>query len=105
MIAAVTGATDYVTDGTRTIAVANGHPMMTRVTGLGCTATALIGACLAVNGDPLAAAAHGLALLGVAGEIAAARACGLGSLQVEILDALHALDAAALARTVRIGRV
>lgn len=105
VIAAVTGATDYVTDGTRTIAVGNGHPMMTRVTGLGCTATALIGACLAVNGDPLAAAAHGLALLGVAGEIAAARARGPGSLQMEILDVLYALDAAVLARTVRFDRV
>ncbi len=93
LVAAVTGAVDHVTDGRRMIAIANGHPMMTRVTGLGCTATALIGACLAVEADPLAAAAHGLAILGVAGEIAAARARGPGSLQMEILDALYRLDA------------
>ncbi|MGH7041436.1 MAG: hydroxyethylthiazole kinase [Acetobacteraceae bacterium] len=103
VIVAVTGAVDYVTDGRRTIALHNGHPMMTRVTGLGCTATALIGACLAVTRDPLAAAVHGLALLGVAGEIAAARAHGPGSLQMEILDALYALDADTLARTARMG--
>ena len=102
VVAAVTGATDHVTDGTRTIAIGNGHPMMTRVTGLGCTATALIGACLAVTHDKLAAAAHGLALLGVAGEIAARRARGPGSLQVEILDALYALDEPTLSRHLRI---
>ncbi len=93
VVAAVTGAVDHVTDGRRMIAIANGHPMMTRVTGLGCTATALIGACLAVEADPLTAAAHGLAILGVAGEIAVARARGPGSLQMEILDALYRLDA------------
>ena len=89
---AVTGATDYVTDGTRLAAIANGHPMMTRVTGLGCTATAVIGACLAVERDTLIAAVHGLAIIGVAGEIAAGRARGPGSLQVELLDVLHGLD-------------
>jgi hydroxyethylthiazole kinase len=103
VVAAVTGATDHVTDGTRHIAIGNGHPMMTRVTGLGCTATAVIGACLAVTRDPLAAAAHGLALVGVAGELAAARARGPGSLQLELLDALYTLDAATLARMARLG--
>lgn len=89
---AVTGATDYVTDGTRLAAIANGHPMMTRVTGLGCTATAIIGACLAIQSDPLIAATHGLAITGVAGEVAAERARGPGSLQLELLDALYNLD-------------
>ena len=88
----VSGATDYATDGSRIVAVENGHAMMPRVTGLGCTATAIIGACLAVAPDPLAAAAHGMVLIGLAGEIAGARANGPGSLQVGLLDALYALD-------------
>jgi hydroxyethylthiazole kinase len=91
-VVAVTGAIDLVTDGARALTVANGHPLMTRVTGLGCTATALVGACLAVQPDRLLAVAHGLALIGVAGEIAAERCRGPGSLQMELLDALHALD-------------
>ncbi|HSU05715.1 MAG TPA: hydroxyethylthiazole kinase, partial [Acetobacteraceae bacterium] len=62
---AVTGATDYVTDGTRMVTVTNGHPMMTRVTGLGCTATAILGACVAVEPDAVTAAAHALAIIGV----------------------------------------
>ncbi len=101
-VVAVTGATDYVTNGTVTVAVNNGHPMMTRVTGLGCTATAIVGACLAVERDALAACAHALAIVGVAGEVAAERARGPGSLQVELLDALYLLDEATLSRRARI---
>ncbi len=101
-VVAVTGAVDYVTDGTRMVALRNGHPMMTRVTGMGCTATALIGACLAVRRDPLAAAVHGLTMLGVAAELAMPRASGPGSLQVELMDRLYTLDPTQLARLARI---
>jgi hydroxyethylthiazole kinase len=99
---AVTGATDYVTDGTRLATLNNGHPLMARVTGMGCTATAIIGAFLAVERDPFRAAVNGLTVLGVAGEIAADRSPGPGSLQVQILDALHLLDDATIAERARI---
>ncbi len=88
----VSGPVDLVTDGQRVAGIGNGHPLMTRVTGLGCTATALIGACLAVEPDPFLASAHGMTLIGLAGELAAERARGPGSLQVELLDALYRLD-------------
>ena len=91
----VSGAVDLVTDGNQVIRIRNGHPMMTRVTGLGCTATALIGACLAVA-DPLAASVHGTVLTALAGELAVERARGPGSLQMELLDALYRLDEATL---------
>jgi hydroxyethylthiazole kinase len=87
-IVAVTGAIDYVTDGNDVVAVAHGHPMMTRVTGMGCAATAIVAACLAVEPDRLRAVAHALAFNGIAGEIAAARADGPGSLAMHYLDAL-----------------
>ncbi len=99
---AVTGATDYVTDGTRLATLNNGHPLMARVTGMGCTATAIVGAFLAVERDPFRAAVNGLTVLGVAGEIAADRSPGPGSLQVQILDALHLLDDATIAERARI---
>jgi len=99
---AITGATDYVTDGKRVVTISNGHPMMTRVTGLGCTATAVLGACVAVETDALVAAAHALTIIGVAGEIAAKRARGPGSLQMEILDALYALNEETLTRRARL---
>ncbi len=94
---AITGETDVVTDGRRTLVLEGGHPMMARVTGLGCTATALVAACCAVETDPVLAAAAGLAALGAAGKAAAEVAGGPGSLQVALLDMLHSLDRESLA--------
>lgn len=101
-IVAVTGAVDYLTDGEQLIALANGHPLMARVTGLGCTATALVGAALAVEKDRLAAASAGLSFLAIAGEIAAEKSPGPGSLQLHLLDALHQLDAATIQRRLKV---
>ena len=78
--------------------------MMTRVTGLGCTASALCGAFAAVGRDDFArAAAQAMVTMGVAGELAAAGAEGPGSLQLRFLDALYRLDAADLDRLARTG--
>jgi len=101
-VVAVTGATDYVTDGERVLSVSNGHPLMTRVTALGCTASALVAAFLAVQPDPVLAAAQALAVLGLCGEIAARDAPGPGTLRWRLLDALHSLDREGT-RGVRIG--
>ncbi len=97
-VVVVSGATDYITDGQRTVGVNNGHPMMTRVTGLGCTATALIGACLAVTPDALTAAIAGMVFTGLAGEMAAELALGPGSLQSGMIDALYLMDEDLVAR-------
>ncbi|MDG4596501.1 MAG: hydroxyethylthiazole kinase [Candidatus Contendobacter sp.] len=104
-VVAVTGAVDYVTDGAQVTAIANGHPLMTRVTGLGCSVTAVIGAFLAVELDPLAATVAGLAVFGVAGEIAAEQARGPGSLQVALLDALHTMTQDDLAQRLKLEKV
>jgi hydroxyethylthiazole kinase len=88
----VTGAVDYVTDGARVLALHNGHRLMTQVTGMGCAATATIGACLALGGEKLACVSQALAIIGIAGEMAASRARGPGSMQIEFLDALAAID-------------
>ena len=101
-VVAVTGAIDYVTDGRRMMAVANGHPMMGRVTAVGCALTCLIGACCAVEPDPLIATADALAILGVAGEIAGADAAGPGSFRVHLIDALYGLDQASLQALARV---
>jgi hydroxyethylthiazole kinase len=98
----VTGAVDYVTNGAQVLEIHNGHPLMTRVTGLGCSATAVIGAFLAVEPDPLLATVAALAVFGIAGEVAAGWAAGPGSLQVALLDALYNLDEATLKKQARI---
>jgi hydroxyethylthiazole kinase len=92
VVVAITGAVDVVTDGRRTVLIEGGDPLMARVTGLGCTATALVGACLAVEKDPVLATVAGLAALKAAGKAAAGVAGGPGSLQVALLDMLHSLD-------------
>ena len=101
-IVATTGAVDYITDGERIVAVANGHPMMTRVTAMGCALTCLIGACCAVNSDPMAASAHGLAIFGLAGELAAAETTGPGSFRARFIDEIYAMDHAKLSEGARI---
>jgi hydroxyethylthiazole kinase len=99
---AVTGAIDYVTDGDRVLRVANGHPMMPRVTALGCTASALTGAFLAVQPDPLLAAAQALGVLGLCGERAGFHTHGPGSFRWRLLDALYQLDEQAVREGIRI---
>lgn len=69
---------------------------MTRITGVGCSATALVGAFCAVQPDAWRATVAAMALLGVAGEVAAEKVVafggGVGSLQAALLDELQLLD-------------
>lgn len=95
-VIAITGPVDLVTDGRRSVRVANGHPLMGRVTGTGCTATAAIAAFLAVDPDPLRAAATALAYFGLAGETAAGNASAPGSFMIAMLDALYTITPAQL---------
>src|SRR5205823_13319199 len=89
----VTGPVDHVSDGKRTLAVANGDPMLATVSGTGCMSSAVSGCFLAVRADaPLEGAAEALAAFGVAGEDAAREAKGPGSFHVNLYDALYALD-------------
>ena len=101
-VVAVTGAVDRVTDGERVLEVGNGHPLMTRVTALGCALSALVGAFLAVERDSLVAAAGALAVFGLAGERAADGAPGPGTLRWRIMDELHRMDEPTLRRGARI---
>jgi len=95
-VIALTGATDVVTDGIRRAQIGNGHALMGRVTAMGCAGSAVAAACLAVEPDRWIATAAGVLALGIAGEMAAVRARGPGSLCIEIVDALYRLDRDAL---------
>jgi hydroxyethylthiazole kinase len=99
---AITGPTDVVTDGRRQIGITNGHPLMCRVTGTGCIASALIAAFAAVDPDPVAAAATGLAVFGLAGEIAGETADAPGSFMIRLLDALYTVTPAQVREGARI---
>ena len=99
---AVSGAVDYCLDAAREVRVHNGVPLMARITGMGCTASALCGAFCAVQPDALRAAVDAMAVMGVAGELAFAAARGPGTMAATFLDALHQLDFAELDRRLRI---
>ena len=98
----VSGPVDYIVSGEEMCRVYNGDPLMPRVTGLGCTASALCGAFAAVNPSPRAAAFHAMAIMGIAGEIAAEQAHGPGSLQMHFIDALYNLTLEQLADKLRV---
>ena len=100
-VVAVTGPVDFVTDGAGAARIANGHPLMPRVTALGCSLTALVGAFLAA-GPRFEATVAALACFGLAGERAAASAGGPGSFQPALLDALFHLTPADLEAAARV---
>jgi len=91
-VVCISGETDYVVRNTSVAKINNGHPMMPRVTGLGCTATALCGAFSAVQSDTAQAVAEAMAVMGIAGELAAVDAPGPGTLQFRFIDALYRLN-------------
>jgi hydroxyethylthiazole kinase len=98
-VVCVSGPVDHVLEATgRHASLSNGHEWMTRITGVGCSATALVGAFCAVQPDAWRATVSAMAYLGVVGEIATqqvqARGQGVGSLQVVMLDQLQLLDEA-----------
>ncbi len=100
-VVAVTGPTDFVTDGSRMCEVRNGHPILGRVTGTGCGATTAVACFVAAGGDPLERASGALATYGAAAEMAAASAGGPGTFVPLFLDALAAItpeEAGRLAR-------
>ncbi len=99
---AITGPTDFITDGSRIVRVANGHPLMPVVTGTGCSATAVIGAFAAVDPDPVTATATGLAFFGLSGEVAGNSAKGPGSFMTALLDSLYLLSGDEVAAGCRI---
>ncbi|HEY5693036.1 MAG TPA: hydroxyethylthiazole kinase [Gaiellaceae bacterium] len=103
VIVSMTGPIDHVSDGERTLHVANGDPLLAAVTGTGCISSALTGCFLAALPEaPLEAAAEALAALGVAAEDAAAGADGPGTFHARLYDGLAALDPDTLDRRARI---
>jgi hydroxyethylthiazole kinase len=104
IIVAITGPVDVVTDGERVYSVANGHAMMGRVTGTGCSATAAIACFLgaATAAERCLATASALAVFGRAGEMAMEASRGPGTFVPAFLDALFAVQEAIKPKNLRI---
>ncbi|WP_419497837.1 hydroxyethylthiazole kinase [Bifidobacterium pullorum] len=93
---AVSGAIDFITDGTHDYRLPGGSALMTKITGAGCSLGGVVGTYLAVA-DPLTAAMAASLHFNRAGEIAEAAAHGPGSFQTEFLDALWNVTAEQIA--------
>ncbi|MDU5723097.1 MAG: hydroxyethylthiazole kinase [Clostridium butyricum] len=96
-IVAITGVCDIVSDGEKSVTIANGTKMLSNVTGTGCMTTALVGGYLGAcetKEDLFIAAISGIVSMGICGEIAEERAgsIGLGSFHMAIIDAVSNLD-------------
>ncbi len=101
-VVAVTGESDYATDGVTEFRVEGGDAMMPLSTALGCSLSAVTAAFCAVA-EPLPAAVAALAVFGAAGAEAARRCRGPGHLPAELCDALYLMDRATLGRRAKIG--
>ena len=88
-VVVISGEVDYITNGTEVNTVEGGNPIMTSVTGMGCTSTSIVGAFAAVVSNPMVAATAAMAVMSLAGERAAAKARGNGSMQMHFLDELY----------------
>lgn len=100
-IVVVSGPTDVITDGRSVVFVHNGHFLMGKLTGMGCTASALMGAFLAVNPDRFSACIHTMCVMGIAGEVAAQFCTGTGSFKTSFLDSLYNLSQQNVQRMIR----
>lgn len=98
----VTGPTDYATDGRQVTAVENGHAMMSRVTGVGCSMGALAAACASVSPSPMQAALSTAVLMGLAGQMAFEQSSAPGSFAVSLLDSLYTLSPGQVVEKARI---
>ena len=101
-VVAISGAVDLISSGGTTTRVYNGHPLMPKVTGLGCTASALAGAFAAVNASAREAAVNAMAVMGIAGELAAEGSQGPGTFLVRFLDALYLLNESDIRERVKV---
>ncbi len=89
-IIAISGERDCITDGGRTLYVSNGHPLMTRVTGIGCGLSAVTAAfCAVAEGDLLTAAAAAHGFYGLCGDLAIKVSDRPGSFFTAFLDTLY----------------
>jgi hydroxyethylthiazole kinase len=95
---AQTGETDLETNGVKTIMIANGHEMQTRISAMGCATTAFMACFMAVDHDAFDAAVQALLTMGVAAELAANKSLGPGSMHMNLLDSIYAINEQTLSR-------
>ena len=98
----VSGVQDFITDGMHQKHLTVGSPMMSKVTGMGCTLTAVIAAFRAIIPDSFHAAYLATAYFGLCGNLAAEKAHHPGSFRTQFIDELHRANLDAMRRHIHV---
>ncbi len=105
-IIAISGEEDLITDGNQVLRVANGHPVMTRVTGTGCGLTAVTAAfCAVAEGKLLQATASAFAFYGLCADKAVKTSDKPGSFSVAFLDTLYSIENEEISALIKVRNV
>ena len=88
----ISGEVDFVITQEVISEITGGSSLMSAVTGMGCTATSIIGACIGVESDYHLASCAAMDAMGQAGSKAEKLSNGPGSFQMNFLDCLQSLN-------------
>ena len=92
IVLCVTSEKDLIINSKQIQIINNGHKIMSKVTGMGCIASSIVGAFAVCTDDHSLASLAAMAVMGICGEKAAARCQGPGSFHAHFLDELYQLD-------------
>lgn len=104
-VTVISGKQDVISNGVTAAQIANGDIWLTRVTGTGCMATALIGCFAGVTDDYFAAAIAGMSVMSVSGELARKQLqekAGIGTFKMKLMDHIFQMDARLWGEEVRV---
>lgn len=88
----ISGPTDFITDGSRQATLPFGSLIMPRITGMGCTMTAVLSAFAALNSDSFEAAIHASAYYGLCGQYTEKQTQKPGTFRQVFIDTLYTPD-------------
>lgn len=99
-VVALSGKTDYISDGKQVIAIHNGTPLFPKITASGCLLAAICAAFLAVADDDLVATVDAVLTYAIAGELAAKplKPTQTGTFYTQLIDTLGAITHADIAK-------
>lgn len=91
-VIAITGEKDYIGNKDRVVEVQNGDDLLGKITGPGCMMTSLIGYFLGNGMDSFISAVSGIAIVDMAGELAADDFMGAGTFKMTLMDIISNLN-------------
>lgn len=91
-IAAATGEQDYISDGSRTVRLSNGHNLLSAVSGTGCMVSSVTGCYIGANGPSVDSVAAAISAFNISAEFAARASKGPGTFKAALFDAVYNLS-------------